>query len=292
MPFYRSEKEVAYGGGSYVVNEGKVPYEALNFLPVKGEYFGYVAVPKSGKLNINKLGAQPDDEKIGGVLVVFCASDPKTGDFLVTGSYKNATVYRKWIKRPDENKHRYVRFTSTEAVIVEESLREFLMPRSNDTPREPFGGIGTGNIWYGLNQKSAQGFRDSIEKYMQGESINNQPDETVTQSKKRSHSQHLERRGSNRKFIHKKGFKCEACEWSIEEDEQEIWGSSFELHHLVPFSELKENEKLSVSPEDFAVLCASCHRAIHRSCYVSNVSRFAKEYKVTFDLMRKQRNRI
>ena len=275
MPFYRSKKEEASGGGSYV-EEGNVPYEALNFLPVKGEYFGYVSV--RGNININKLGAKSDDEKISGVLVVFCASDPKSGDFLVIGWYKNATVYRKWIKRPGEKNPRYVRFTSTEAVIVEESLREFLMPGSRDNPREPFGGIGQVPIWYGLNQQSAKGFRDSLGKYIQGERINNQPEKTVIESKKRSLSKKLERRGSNRKFIHKKGFKCEACKWSIEEDEQEIWGSSFELHHLVPFSELKENEKHSVSPDDFAVLCASCHRAIHCSNYISAVSRFAKEY--------------
>ena len=88
----------------------------------------------------------------------------------------------------------------------------------------------------------------------------------------------MERRGANRQFIKSKGYRCEACEWSIEEDEQEVWGSSFELHHLAPFYELKENETRVVRIEDFAVLCASCHRAIHRTEYVPDVEGFAAAY--------------
>ena len=91
------------------------------------------------------------------------------------------------------------------------------------------------------------------------------PEEVVVESRKRRISERLERRGTYRQFIKRKGYWCEACGWSIEEDEEDVWASSFELHHLTPFSELKEGGSWVVSMEDFAVLCASCHRAIHRN---------------------------
>ena len=55
-------------------------------------------------------------------------------------------------------------------------------------------------------------------------------------------------------------------------------GNITQLHHLTPFSELEEGETREVRSEDFAVLCASCHRAIHRTDYVNDVQRCAKEY--------------
>ena len=57
-----------------------------------------------------------------------------------------------------------------------------------------------------------------------------------------------------RQFIRIKGYRCEACDWSIAEDEREVWGSSFELHHLVPIHKLQENETRVLGIEDFAVL--------------------------------------
>ena len=88
----------------------------------------------------------------------------------------------------------------------------------------------------------------------------------------------MERRGAYRQFIRIKGYRCEACDWSIAEDEREVWGSSFELHHLVPIHELQENETRVLGIEDFAVLCASCHRAMHRTEFVSDVAGFVEAH--------------
>ena len=54
MPYYRSNEELAVGGGAHV-NKGKLPHESLNFLPVDDTYYGYVKY-KGNKLGIEKLG--------------------------------------------------------------------------------------------------------------------------------------------------------------------------------------------------------------------------------------------
>lgn len=281
MPYYRSDEEPAVGGGGFV-DEGNVPHESLNFLPVDGAYYGYVQY-RGRQLRIERLGGEPGDDTVGGVLVVFGAEHPASGDFLVVGWYSDATVYRHGTQRPDPV--RRVSFTTDDATLVAESERCFRIPRARDNPPSGFGGIGHQNIWYGLNNEAAQNvaevqaFRERLIAYVGAHGVAQPPEEVSTvEWRQRRLSERLERRGNNRRFIDDKGYECEACGWSINEDERDVWGSSFELHHLTPIHELRENETREVRPEDFAVLCASCHRAIHRTNFVSDVAGFAAAY--------------
>ena len=164
MPSYKADDEPARGGGSYV-DEGNMPHESLNFLPVDGTYYGYV-MNDGQKLSLERLGSRKADQKTNGVLVVFCATNPKTGKQLVTGWYTDATVYRLPIKRPEDRLDRDAYFTATNAVLVAEAERRFRIPGARDKPRRPFGGIGQSNIWYGLNEDSSEDFRESLNKYM------------------------------------------------------------------------------------------------------------------------------
>ena len=139
MSHYRSDKEKKkpFGGGSYV-NAGNVPGESLNFLPVRGTYYGYVRV--SGKqIRIEKIGAKRRDDTVSDVLVVFCAEHPENGAFLVVGWYNGATVYRHGRQRPGTV--RRVRFTTADATLVAESERRFEIPRAKENPLD-IGGIG------------------------------------------------------------------------------------------------------------------------------------------------------
>ena len=280
MPGYRSDTEPAEGGGGYVV-EGNVPHESLNFLPIDGIYYGFVH-NHGNRINFdeNDLGGQPADEKIADVSVVFCAEDPESGEFLVTGWYSDATVHRFPFGRPGDARGRNVYFTATEATLIGKAERCFGIPRAQDNPQNPFG-VGQRHIWYGLNKDHARAavLRDSLNNYMATQAVAQQtPEQTVVESRKRRISERLERRGTYRHFIREKGYQCEACGWEIEEDEVDVWGSSFELHHLTPLQELQEGDFWEVGIEDFAVLCASCHRAIHRTEYVSDVESFAQNY--------------
>ena len=60
------------------------------------------------------------------------------------------------------------------------------------------------------------------------------------------------------------GYKCQVCDFDFELTYGN-WGKEFaEVHHIKPLSEL-DGEKYETDPKtDLAVLCANCHRMVHR----------------------------
>ena len=58
MPRYQSDSEPAVGGGRWV-DEGGLPHESLNFLPVGETYYGVVENRGEG-LGLNRLGGPPE----------------------------------------------------------------------------------------------------------------------------------------------------------------------------------------------------------------------------------------
>ena len=284
METYASTQEASYSQQKYIVDKN-TPYESLNFKPDnEGMYYGYVPVGGDAKgkpraINIDKLGAKTSDGSIDGITVIFVAKPPNSGSSVVVGWYRNATVYRKQISRPDLKGKvgKIIRFRATETTLVGEDDRCFKIPKGK-------GYMGQANLWYGLREAKHPTLYKEVSKYIASwtdkAGLENKLSDgyTAKESKQRDDHYAIERRGNVRRFIYEKGFKCEACDWSIELADQPIWGSSFELHHLTPFSELAEGDSRQVSAESFAVLCASCHRAIHRSNYVSDVRKFREKY--------------
>ena len=58
------------------------------------------------------------------------------------------------------------------------------------------------------------------------------------------------------------GYNCMACGFNFEEFYGEIGKGFIEVHHVVPLAKAGETE---TSPEtDVVVLCANCHRMVHR----------------------------
>ncbi len=73
------------------------------------------------------------------------------------------------------------------------------------------------------------------------------------------------------------GLTCQACGFNFEAVYGSLGRDYIEAHHLTPVSTLK-GKRVALDPEnDFAVLCANCHRMIHRSDYVSDVQLFRRE---------------
>ncbi|WP_080572841.1 MrcB family domain-containing protein [Sphingobium yanoikuyae] len=69
----------------------------------------------------------------------------------------------------------------------------------------------------------------------------------------------------------RKGCQCEACGFSFSSKYSSIGDSFIEAHHKVPIASLRDN-KVALDPDnDFVVLCANCHRMIHRMPDVSDV---------------------
>ncbi|MFO6419111.1 HNH endonuclease [Hylemonella sp. W303a] len=72
------------------------------------------------------------------------------------------------------------------------------------------------------------------------------------------------------------GLKCEACGSYSALKYPGLGPAVWEVHHRVPLSELESPTKTHV--RDLAVLCPSCHRAIHRTIPMLSVEEFAKKF--------------
>ncbi|WP_052184233.1 HNH endonuclease [Psychroserpens sp. Hel_I_66] len=60
------------------------------------------------------------------------------------------------------------------------------------------------------------------------------------------------------------GLECAACGFNFQEFYGD-WGKGFiEVHHIKPLSENKGEEKITNPETDLEVLCANCHRMVHR----------------------------
>ncbi|MBR3510755.1 MAG: HNH endonuclease [Alphaproteobacteria bacterium] len=60
------------------------------------------------------------------------------------------------------------------------------------------------------------------------------------------------------------GTKCMACGKDLSEIYGNIGTNYIELHHKIPYSDIKENETRVLNKDDFCVLCPDCHRMIHK----------------------------
>lgn len=81
-----------------------------------------------------------------------------------------------------------------------------------------------------------------------------------------------------KKVKQKKGCTCEVCGLAFDRLYGAIGSGYIEAHHLRPLSSLK-GTKVAMDPKtDFAVLCANCHRMVHRSGVIDDIQRFKREH--------------
>lgn len=118
--------------------------------------------------------------------------------------------------------------------------------------------------------------------------------ENSTIIEKRQHAQHLriERNpeASNlAKAFH--GTKCQACGMDFSLRYGPMGAGYIEAHHLRPISSLNEGQALEYEiAKDFAVLCANCHRMIHRMKDPSDLKGLRKIIRSQRELIRQQKD--
>jgi 5-methylcytosine-specific restriction protein A len=95
----------------------------------------------------------------------------------------------------------------------------------------------------------------------------------VLEKKKYKMHFRIERQGNLGKRVKKRqGLRCKACGIDYGEKYGKIGQSCVDAHHLTPLSTLEADTEISSDiDKDFAVLCANCHRMIHRMSDPSNI---------------------
>ena len=124
-------------------------------------------------------------------------------------------------------------------------------------------------IWLIINEYSNEEFAigDHIFNDLIAEDKSNSDSNTITEGGvKMRISKVIERNSKLRQIaleIH--GYKCQVCDFDFEK-KYGNWGKIFaEVHHIKPLSEFKGNKTDTDPKTDLAVLCANCHRMIHRA---------------------------
>ena len=95
----------AIKGGFKYLKDHKEGHEAYNFSPKNGKCYGFAPI-MTETINIDRLGAQPEDVSIDDVTIVWTAKREGFGKCVV-GWYNNATVYRSSKTRMVKGKEWY-----------------------------------------------------------------------------------------------------------------------------------------------------------------------------------------
>jgi 5-methylcytosine-specific restriction enzyme A len=102
------------------------------------------------------------------------------------------------------------------------------------------------------------------------------PDLALLEIRRYRYHRRIERNpttGEKVKAVH--GHRCQACGLLFTEVYGPLGEGYIEAHHLRPLSSLDEGISVAYSPkDDFAVLCANCHRMIHRTSDPSDLAAF------------------
>ena len=89
---------------------------------------------------------------------------------------------------------------------------------------------------------------------------------TIEEQRKYGYHRRIERSSNTGKKVKKvRGYICEGCDFNFERTYGPVGKGYIEAHHLTPISELPVGERVTLDPKtDFVVLCANCHRMMHR----------------------------
>jgi len=141
----------------------------------------------------------------------------------------------------------------------------------------PVNSIPSDEILFGDLDKVLSLYRELYLKERPSSNVIDQEDDEVLfedRTKIRIHKRIERNQKLSKKVKAIKGLKCEVCDFTYSDKYVGIKSDYIEAHHLVPFSKL-EDKVVPLDPKsDFAVLCADCHRMIHRSDFISDINGF------------------
>lgn len=162
MRNYRGEPDDQLVGqfGYLRSNKGRGS-EACNFLAWKGKCYGY-GTPNN--VNLGRLGADPANEFIDDVTVIFSSRKPGGGVYVV-GWYEHSRVYKEFQHLPANANRRYRKERCGYFAVTSEANAHFL-PVDQRTLRVPTGkgALGQKPVWY-CDTPVGRQFLKSFEKW-------------------------------------------------------------------------------------------------------------------------------
>ncbi|WP_338822068.1 HNH endonuclease [Bradyrhizobium septentrionale] len=264
---YKSKKEKIFAGNMSYPPTHEFAVEQLNFADEKGSVFGFVE-NRGQNVKLENLGANPADESIDGVTIVFCAVDKLSMNLRVVGWYENAIVFRE-LQPAKKGSIRgdweyYFQASSVDAHLVPATERDLEVPRK--TRRIDRGFIGQRNIFYPAGNPNYERFLQNFDLVRRGAQPNGtgETDQTAFQEGQRASreaSYFARNAGLVKAAKHHHGTTCQGCGFNFADVYGDIGEDYVEVHHKRPIA---GGEVRVSTVHDVDVLCANCHRMVHR----------------------------
>ncbi|TDL74915.1 hypothetical protein E2L08_15605 [Palleronia sediminis] len=278
MPEYRHHTEPAYSNDAWHQNN-EAGGESLNFLNQDGRFYGYVRVDGNLAFKGHPEQFDVDGDGIGRADIVFVGPNPQSGTLFVVGFYRNAKVLT--VSGQDPSGRDGIHFITEDAVLIPENERVFFIPSAQRRDDGYPYGVGQSRVWYALTlDDNTIELRNDLIEYManpmDGDPSINELNSNDEEVKRLSAHRRFERRGNYGAIKAGKGNQCECCGWEAKKGT--VWTAALELHHKKPLAQLQPNKPRRLVSEDFALLCARCHRAIHSFGFPEDIARFKAEH--------------
>lgn len=139
----------AEGNFGFLKTSG-VAHESWNFDPLNKRVYGYV--PRSAKINIERLGAQKHDTLVEDVTVVWIARNPRTKKTVIIGWYPSSRVHRsadhlQFERAPGFTVGYQIDAPAARAVLLPIDARSYEIPTAKSS-----GNLGQSPVWYGKGE--------------------------------------------------------------------------------------------------------------------------------------------
>ncbi|MCP3381222.1 hypothetical protein NLM31_12815 [Bradyrhizobium sp. CCGUVB4N] len=264
---YRSKDEPIYAGNMRYPAAHDLALERLNFADENGSVYGFVE-NRGQNFDLRKLGAEAADQSVDGVTVIFCAVDEQSNKLRVVGWYENATVYHE-PKKPRRDSIRgkweyYFEASSKDAHLIPVTARDLVVPRKTKITDRGF--IGQRCVFYPANNPNYERFLESFELLRKDELVRGSDDidQSEFQEGQRA-SREMTYFARNSKLVRAAkahyGTNCLACGFNFADFYGDIGEGYIEVHHK---RQMADDSVRLKTVEDVDVLCANCHRMVHR----------------------------
>jgi len=230
---------------------------------------------------LEKIGASKIDPEIDGITVIWFAVPREDSRPRVVGWYENATVYRdaqEPARGSPRKKWQYSFKAKYEDAHLVPVTQRFMLEVPAKTRRTDKGYIGERFWFYPDTSPNYEKFLESFRLMMCGGDLPKlrSPEEQAAYEEGQQHTIEMVVSARNPKVSAdakaRSNFTCEACEFNFK-DFYGIIGSKFaEAHHKIPINAGTRTTTI----DDIDVLCANCHRMVHKESPPISIERLRK----------------
>jgi 5-methylcytosine-specific restriction protein A len=237
---------------------------------VRGRYaYGFVERQRS-KIALEKLGASPSSDKVEGITVIWFAASPADGKLRVVGWYEDAVAYRE-AQNPGASSIRGKWQYSFKTKFKDAHLIPINRRSAWEVPakihRSDRGFIGQRFWFYPEESAHYREFLESFRLFAQSKpssSISLEEQKAFQEGQRSLVEALISARNPQLVAAAKAhyGFDCQVCGFNFGKYYGKIGEDFIEAHHKVALAS-KKGRRLS-SVDDINVLCANCHRMVHK----------------------------